>query len=208
MRRWRLASEKESWWGCRFSSSSTITAESWPAATHESEDGYKKCEPKERDAFKTESSQEEKRESKTSFVLFQCLRNPQGTRNGSTDGSNCVSGSAQPLSSCTWLQRHRVVLRVSQVSDGGRPSEAAQARLTLQATVSLHQAAERSVEPEHNTHNKASLVDAEQKWDQTVRGVRRRNSLHDDYIDPIHGDQDDCLPPETVNIHHSANDLI
>lgn len=30
--------------------------------------------------------------------------------------------------------------------------------------------------------------------------VRRRDSLHDEYIDPIHGDQDDCLPPETVNI--------
>lgn len=66
-------------------------------------------------------------------------------------------------SSCTWLQRHHVVLRVSQVCDGRRPSETAQARLTLHATVSLHQAAERSVEPEQNTQSKASLVDAVQK---------------------------------------------
>lgn len=37
MRRRRLASEKESWWGCRFSISSTITTpESWPATTDES----------------------------------------------------------------------------------------------------------------------------------------------------------------------------
>lgn len=37
MRRRRLASEKESWWGCRFIISSTITTpESWPATTHES----------------------------------------------------------------------------------------------------------------------------------------------------------------------------
>ena len=37
MRRRRLASEKESWWGCVFSISSTITTpESWPATTHES----------------------------------------------------------------------------------------------------------------------------------------------------------------------------
>lgn len=37
MRRRRLASEKESWWGCRLSISSTITTpESCPATTHES----------------------------------------------------------------------------------------------------------------------------------------------------------------------------
>lgn len=37
MRRRRLASEKESWWGYVFSISSTITTpESWPATIHES----------------------------------------------------------------------------------------------------------------------------------------------------------------------------
>lgn len=40
MRRWRLASEKESWCGCRFSVSSTSPApESWPAAAAESAKG-------------------------------------------------------------------------------------------------------------------------------------------------------------------------
>jgi len=39
-RRRRLASEKESWWGCRFSISSAITSpESWPATAHESGEG-------------------------------------------------------------------------------------------------------------------------------------------------------------------------
>lgn len=37
MRRRRLASENESWWGCVFSISSTITTPvSWPATTDES----------------------------------------------------------------------------------------------------------------------------------------------------------------------------
>lgn len=40
MRRRRLASENESWWGCMFSISSTITTPvSWPATTDESGDG-------------------------------------------------------------------------------------------------------------------------------------------------------------------------
>lgn len=30
-------------------------------------------------------------------------------------------------------------------------------------------------------------------------------SLHDDYIDPIHGDEDDGLPPETHAINVSCH---
>lgn len=32
------------------------------------------------------------------------------------------------------------------------------------------------------------------------RTGRGRDSLHDDYIDAIHGDQDDGLPPETRSV--------
>lgn len=43
MRRWRLASEKESWWGHGFRVSSTIAApESWPSTAAESEEGGRK----------------------------------------------------------------------------------------------------------------------------------------------------------------------
>lgn len=57
------------------------------------------------------------------------------------------------ISSCTWFQRHHVVVTLCDAPDGGRPSQAAQARLTRPAAVRLHQAVQRSVEPaQHKDH--------------------------------------------------------
>lgn len=98
MRRQGLASEKESCWGWRFSSSSTITtAESWPATTHKSEGRQKKCEQemRKRTVFKTESRSKRKRGKEKMFLFYLSdFLNPQGKRQGLTDSSNCVSRSA------------------------------------------------------------------------------------------------------------------
>lgn len=80
MRSRRLASEKESWWGCRFISSSTIiTPESWPATTHES--GERSREAQEKNVHQSD------------LVLFNPVGNPQGNEKILTDSLKCVTRS-------------------------------------------------------------------------------------------------------------------
>ena len=112
-------------------------------------------------------------------------------------------------SSCTWLQRHHVVVTVSDAPDSSRPPQAAQTRLTRPAAVSLHQAAQRSVEPTHTVRRCCVFSGYKALWwfdTSGMENVRGRDSLHDDYVDSVHRHQDDGFPPGTfAHKHRSIN---
>lgn len=204
MRRRRLASEKESWWGCRFISSSTITTpESWPATTHESdEQGEKK---RRQMSIKDLKSRD--------LVLFNQIYR---------DNLNCVTRSVELsletfwCSGCTYAQLQAPAPGFSGTMSLSQspmfPTAVVRRRLLRHGCPALLQCRSTRLHRDLlNLHREmASLMGVAHvvAWYQQNGNVtgREGHSLHDNYVESIHSDQNDGLPPDMwseTHIHHT-----